>query len=119
MFLAEALSDFYPDLKDDRFISRYAIFHQRFSTNTAPSWDLAQPFRSIAHNGEINTLRGNVNSMVARQGKVASGIFDTRLNSIFPVIDDDLSDSGSFDAVLEFLLLGSIYFLNQRITESS
>ena len=59
MFLAEALSDFYPDLKDERFISRYAIFHQRFSTNTFPSWDLAQPFRAIAHNGEINTFRGN------------------------------------------------------------
>ena len=59
MFLAEALSDFYLDLKDKRFISRYAIFHQRFSTNTAPSWDLAQPFRAIAHNGEINTLKGN------------------------------------------------------------
>ena len=56
MFLAEAIDDFYPDLKDERFVSRYSIFHQRFSTNTAPSWDLAQPFRSLAHNGEINTL---------------------------------------------------------------
>ena len=61
MFLAEALSDFYIDLKDERFISRYAIFHQRFSTNTFPSWDLAQPFRAIAHNGEINTFKGNCN----------------------------------------------------------
>ena len=59
MFLAEAIADFYLDLQDERFISRYAIFHQRFSTNTAPSWDLAQPFRAIAHNGEINTFRGN------------------------------------------------------------
>ena len=63
MFLAEALSDFYPDLNDKRFISRYAIFHQRFSTNTFPSWKLAQPFRCLAHNGEINTLKGNVNWM--------------------------------------------------------
>jgi glutamate synthase (NADPH/NADH) large chain len=61
MFLAEAISDFFLDLKDERFVSRYAIFHQRFSTNTAPSWNLAQPFRAIAHNGEINTYRGNKN----------------------------------------------------------
>ena len=63
MFLAEAISDFFLDLKDERFVSRYAIFHQRFSTNTAPSWNLAQPFRAIAHNGEINTYRGNKNWM--------------------------------------------------------
>ena len=69
MFLAEALSDFYPDLKDDRFISRYVIFHQRFSTNTSPSWDLAQPFRSIAQNGEINTLKGNINWMKVQNKK--------------------------------------------------
>ena len=64
MFLAEALSDFYPDLKDERFVSRFAIFHQRFSTNTAPSWDLAQPFRALAHNGEINTLKGCAKSQL-------------------------------------------------------
>ena len=63
MFLAEALSEFYPDLMDKRFISRFAIFHQRYSTNTFPSWDLAQPFRTLAHNGEINTLKGNINWM--------------------------------------------------------
>ena len=63
MFLAESISDFYLDLKDERFVSRFVIFHQRFSTNTAPSWDLAQPFRAIAHNGEINTLKGNYNWM--------------------------------------------------------
>ena len=61
MFLAETLSEFYPDLQDERFISRFAIFHQRYSTNTFPSWDLAQPFRALAHNGEINTLKGNIN----------------------------------------------------------
>ena len=63
LYLAEAISDFYLDLKDERFVSRYAIFHQRFSTNTAPSWSLAQPFRAIAHNGEINTYKGNKNWM--------------------------------------------------------
>ena len=63
MFLAEALSEFYPDLLDKRFISRFAIFHQRYSTNTFPSWDLAQPFRTLAHNGEINTIKGNINWM--------------------------------------------------------
>ena len=61
LFLAEQLSTFYPDLQDERFVSNFAIFHQRYSTNTWPSWKLAQPFRMIAHNGEINTLRGNVN----------------------------------------------------------
>ena len=63
MFLAEALSEFYPDLMDKRFVSRFAIFHQRYSTNTFPSWDLAQPFRTLAHNGEINTIKGNMNWM--------------------------------------------------------
>src|SRR5689334_7645911 len=63
MFLAEQLSSFYPDLKDERFVSAFAIFHQRYSTNTFPTWRLAQPFRMLAHNGEINTLKGNVNWM--------------------------------------------------------
>ena len=72
MFLAEAISDFYLDLKDERFISRYAIFHQRFSTNTAPSWSLAQPFRAIAHNGEINTYKGNKNWMKVHEEEMSS-----------------------------------------------
>ena len=70
MFLAETLSDFYPDLDDERFVSRFAIFHQRFSTNTFPSWDLAQPFRAIAHNGEINTFRGNCNWMKVHEDEI-------------------------------------------------
>jgi len=76
MFLAESISDFYEDLKDERFISRFAIFHQRFSTNTAPSWDLAQPFRAIAHNGEINTLKGNFNWMKVHEQQMDSPLFD-------------------------------------------
>jgi len=72
MFLAETLSDFYPDLQDERFISRFAIFHQRYSTNTFPSWDLAQPFRTLAHNGEINTLKGNINWMKIHEQEMKS-----------------------------------------------
>ena len=72
MFLAEQLSAFYPDLLDARFVSNFAIFHQRYSTNTFPTWWLAQPFRVLAHNGEINTLRGNVNWMKAHECRLAS-----------------------------------------------
>ena len=99
------LFPFYKDLTDPKFETHLAMVHSRFSTNTFPSWDRAQPNRFMSHNGEINTLRGNVNSMVARQGTVATDLFGDKLEKIFPVIDDDLSDSGSFDAVLEFLLL--------------
>ncbi len=102
MFLAEALSDFYTDLKDERFISRYAIFHQRFSTNTAPSWDLAQPFRSIAHNGEINTLKGNVNWMKVHEEEMFSPVFQD-IENLKPVIPAGNSDSASLDNVFELL----------------
>ncbi len=102
MFLAEALSDFYTDLKDGRFISRYAIFHQRFSTNTAPSWDLAQPFRSIAHNGEINTLKGNVNWMKVHEEEMFSPVFED-IENLKPVIPAGNSDSASLDNVFELL----------------
>ena len=102
MFLAESLSDFYPDLKDERFISRYAIFHQRFSTNTAPSWDLAQPFRSIAHNGEINTLKGNINWMRIHEEEMFSPLFDD-MENLKPVIPAGNSDSASLDNVFELL----------------
>ncbi len=102
MFLAEALSDFYSDLKDERFISRYAIFHQRFSTNTAPSWDLAQPFRSIAHNGEINTLKGNVNWMKVHEEEMFSPVFED-IENLKPVIPAGNSDSASLDNVFELL----------------
>jgi len=99
------LFPFYHDLTNPAFETHLAMVHSRFSTNTFPSWDRAQPNRFMSHNGEINTLMGNVNSMVARQGKVKTDVFGDSLQQIFPVIDADCSDSGSFDAVLEFLLL--------------
>jgi len=102
MFLAEALSDFYPDLNDERFISRYAIFHQRFSTNTFPSWDLAQPFRAIAHNGEINTFRGNCNWMKIHEDEIESSLFEN-IENLKPVIQPGASDSSALDNVFELL----------------
>ena len=72
LFLAESLAAFYPDLQDERFVSSFALFHQRYSTNTMPSWKLAQPFRALAHNGEINTLRGNVNWMKSHETRMVA-----------------------------------------------
>ncbi|MDA9081869.1 glutamate synthase large subunit [Candidatus Pelagibacter sp.] len=102
MFLAESISDFYLDLKDERFISRFVIFHQRFSTNTAPSWDLAQPFRAIAHNGEINTLKGNYNWMKVHEQEMESPLFEN-IENLIPVIPAGSSDSASLDSVFELL----------------
>ena len=99
------LFPFYPDLTNPDCATHLAMVHSRFSTNTFPSWDRAQPNRFMSHNGEINTWRGNMNAMAARQGQVATDVFGDRLESLFPIIDADYSDSGSFDAVLEFLLL--------------
>ena len=103
MFLAEALSDFYPDLNDKSFISRYAIFHQRFSTNTFPSWKLAQPFRSLAHNGEINTLKGNINWMKIHEQDMSSELFKN-VEDLKPVITPGNSDSAALDNVFELLI---------------
>mgnify|MGYP001473687852 CR=1 FL=1 len=103
MFLAEALSEFYPDLIDKRFISRFAIFHQRYSTNTFPSWDLAQPFRTLAHNGEINTLKGNINWMKIHEQDMKSEFFDD-VESLKPVITPGNSDSAALDNVFELLV---------------
>ncbi len=103
MFLAEALSDFYPDLKDKRFISRFAIFHQRFSTNTFPSWKLAQPFRCLAHNGEINTLKGNINWMKIHEQDMSSKLFNN-VEDLKPVITPGNSDSAALDNVFELLI---------------
>ena len=103
MFLAEALSEFYPDLMDERFISRFAIFHQRYSTNTFPSWDLAQPFRTLAHNGEINTLKGNINWMKIHERDMKSEFFDD-IESLKPVITPGNSDSAALDNVFELLV---------------
>ena len=99
------LFPFYQDLTNPECETHLAMVHSRFSTNTFPSWDRAQPNRFMSHNGEINTLRGNVNQMVAREGTVKSELFGKNMHELFPVIDADCSDSGSFDAVLEFMLL--------------
>ncbi len=101
MFLAESLSDFYPDLKDKNFSSRFVIFHQRYSTNTFPSWDLAQPFRTLAHNGEINTIKGNINWMKIHERDMSSPLFKN-LEDLKPVIRSS-SDSGALDNVFELL----------------
>lgn len=106
LFLAEQLSVFYPDLLDKRFESRFAIYHQRYSTNTFPEWWLAQPFRSLAHNGEINTIRGNKNWMKVHEIKMAANAFDTYSEDIKPVIPVGASDSAALDAVFELLVQG-------------
>ena len=103
LFLAEALTDFYPDLLDERFASRVAIFHQRYSTNTFPQWWLAQPFRCLAHNGEINTVRGNRNWMRSHEIKMASVAFGKHCEDIKPVVPAGASDTAALDAVFEAL----------------
>ena len=106
MLLAYQVGEYYLDLKDMRVESALALVHQRFSTNTFPSWDLAHPFRMICHNGEINTLRGNVNWIRARQGAISSPILGKDLEKIWPLIYDGQSDSASFDNALELLVMG-------------
>ena len=101
LFLAESLSVFYPDLQDQRFTSRVAIFHQRYSTNTFPQWWLAQPFRCLAHNGEINTIRGNKNWMLSHEIRMASLAFGEHSEDIKPVIPAGASDTAALDAVFE------------------
>jgi glutamate synthase (NADPH/NADH) large chain len=99
------LEPFYPDLSDERFASRLALVHSRYSTNTFPSWPLAQPFRMIAHNGEINTVQGNRNWMRARQSQLESELLGD-LRPLFPIVSEGASDSASFDEVVELLTLG-------------
>ena len=106
LFLAEQLATFYPDLQDDRFVSSFAIFHQRYSTNTWPSWRLAQPFRTLAHNGEINTLRGNVNWMRSHETRMSAEALGEYNEDIKPIIQAGSSDSAALDAVLEALVRG-------------
>jgi glutamate synthase (NADPH/NADH) large chain len=105
MLTTEQLFKYYPDLASPDYTSHLAMVHSRFSTNTFPSWDRAQPNRFMSHNGEINTLRGNSNWMQARQGVVESKLFGEELNKLFPIVEPDCSDSGTFDNVLEFLLM--------------
>ena len=96
---------FYLDLQNPRYAAHLAMVHSRFSTNTFPSWDRAQPNRYMSHNGEINTLRGNKNQMAAREGMAQSPLFGAGINKLFPIAEDDCSDSGSLDNVLEFLMM--------------
>ncbi|MGC1497724.1 MAG: glutamate synthase large subunit [Sulfitobacter sp.] len=104
MMLAEQVAEFYPDLKDDRFISAFAIYHQRYSTNTFPQWWLAQPFRMLAHNGEINTLKGNLNWMKSHEIRMASSTFGDMAEDIKPIVAAGSSDSAALDAVFEVLV---------------
>jgi len=106
MLLADQVGTFYPDLNDERIESALALVHQRFSTNTFPTWDLAHPFRMIAHNGEINTVRGNVNWMAARRHSIASKVLGEDIHKLWPLIAEDQSDSACFDNALELLVAG-------------
>jgi glutamate synthase (NADPH/NADH) large chain len=106
MLLATQLGDYFKDLSDPRFESALALVHQRFSTNTFPTWSLAHPYRMVAHNGEINTLRGNLNWMAARQASVASDIFGSEISKLWPISYEGQSDTACFDNALEFLVQG-------------
>ena len=106
MLTAPQLPHYFPDLQDERVESRLALVHSRFSTNTFPSWELAHPYRMLAHNGEINTLRGNRNWMRARESQIGSPLFGDALSDLGPVLDEKLSDSASLDAAFELLTLG-------------
>ncbi|MGI9337242.1 MAG: glutamate synthase large subunit, partial [Gammaproteobacteria bacterium] len=105
MFLAPQLPAYYPDLHDAHFASALAVVHQRFSTNTFPAWSLAHPYRCIAHNGEINTLRGNINNMTARHHILSSPAFGGDLEKLWPLIEDGQSDTATLDNVAELLML--------------
>ncbi len=100
------MAEFYPDLLDPRFVSNFAIFHQRYSTNTFPNWRLAQPFRMLAHNGEINTLRGNVNWMKSHEPRMVAGAFGEFSEDLKPVVQPGGSDSAALDNVFEVLVRG-------------
>jgi len=105
MLTPSQLFPFFPDLEHKGFETHLAMVHSRFSTNTFPSWDRAQPNRYMCHNGEINTLKGNVNLISARQGVAKSDLFGEKLKNLFPIAEPDSSDSGNFDNILEFLML--------------
>jgi glutamate synthase (NADPH/NADH) large chain len=106
MLLAHQVGEFYRDLHDESMVSALAMVHQRFSTNTFPTWDLAHPFRYVCHNGEINTLRGNFNWIRAREGAIASKVLGDDLDKLWPLIYEGQSDSASFDNALELLTMG-------------
>ena len=104
LLLATQIERFYPDLSDPDFISPFAIVHQRYSTNTFPTWELAHPFRAIAHNGEINALKGNLNALAAREASLASPLFGDDLKKLLPVVHGGQSDSASLDNMFELLV---------------
>ncbi len=106
MFLADQLGAYYPDLHDPDFVSALALVHQRFSTNTFPTWSLAHPYRMVAHNGEINTLRGNRNWMAARQASARSPYYGDDISKLWPISYEGQSDTACFDNALEFLVQG-------------
>ena len=114
MVLCNNLDKYYKDLNDPRTESAFALIHQRFSTNTFPSWKLAQPFRYLCHNGEINTLRGNINWMAARKSTMSSAVLGEDLEKLWPLIGDGASDSATFDNALELLVAGG-YSLAQAM----
>lgn len=105
LLISRQIDDFYPDLTDDLMVSALAMVHSRYSTNTMPTWNLSHPFRYLAHNGEINTLRGNRNAMQAREGTMESSLFGDDLKKLYPIMREGASDSAQFDNVLEFLVL--------------
>ena len=105
MLTADQIQPMFPDLTDPDVESALALVHQRFSTNTFPSWPLAHPYRYVAHNGEINTLRGNINWMRAREGLLRSDVFGDDLQKVLPIIREGGSDTATFDNVLEFLVM--------------
>jgi len=105
LLIPEDIRNYYQDLSDTNLVTRLALVHQRFSTNTSPSWDLAQPFRFMCHNGEINTLRGNVSRMKAREEIMQSDIFGKDIQKLFPIILEGKSDSASMDMAVELLLM--------------
>jgi glutamate synthase (NADPH/NADH) large chain len=106
MFLSYQLKAYYPDLSVKGLATTMALVHQRFSTNTFPSWKLAHPYRMVAHNGEINTLRGNVNWMAARQASVSTPLFGRDITKLWPISYEGQSDTACFDNALEFLSMG-------------
>lgn len=106
LLLPRQIPLFYPDIAQPTFTSAFAIIHSRFSTNTFPAWHLAHPYRYICHNGEINTLKGNVNWMRARQGRLSSKLFGAKLDRLFPIIHENQSDSAQLDNMVEFLVMG-------------
>ncbi|MBR1588804.1 MAG: glutamate synthase large subunit [Kiritimatiellae bacterium] len=104
LLLATQIEKFYPDLSDPDFVSPFAIVHQRYSTNTFPSWELAHPFRAIAHNGEINAIKGNLNALAAREPSLASPVFGEELKKVLPIVHGGQSDSASLDNMFELLV---------------